>query len=219
LFQRAAQREPTPRAIGQLGVCEQALGLWIGAEAHIAEALKHPQDIWVQKNEASLRSALAFVQQRLGSVEVWGSPAGARVSIGGEIVATLPMIHPVRAVAGQRTITIEASGFLPENITVAVRAGDSVREHVVLRSLSGSSTPLTVPALAGAPLRADNAPVASVDSQGEVSPPEETKIYRKWWFWAAVGVVAIAGGATVYLVSNRTNGECMAQQGGVCTNF
>src|ERR1044071_8592344 len=48
LFQRAVKEQATPRADGQLGTCEQALGLWTSAEAHFLEALAHPHDPWVE---------------------------------------------------------------------------------------------------------------------------------------------------------------------------
>src|SRR5262245_48414592 len=70
LFQKALERQPTPRAAAQLGLCEQALGLWVAAEKHLDQALHHPQDVWIKKNEPALRSALAKVQQNVGSIEV-----------------------------------------------------------------------------------------------------------------------------------------------------
>jgi hypothetical protein len=123
LFQQAHRQQPTPRSSGQLGTCEQALGLWVGAEAHIQQALAHPQDSWVQKNETALRYALAYVQQHLGSVDVWGSPNGARISIDGEAVATVPMAQPTRVAVGERAITIDAAGFSPQSRSIEVKAG------------------------------------------------------------------------------------------------
>jgi len=217
LFQRALEKDPKPRAFAQLGTCEQALGLWIGAETHLGEALKHPEDAWIQKNDQALRAALAFVQQRLGSIHVWGSPAGARISIGGELVATLPMSQPARAVAGRRTVTVEAPGFLSESLAVEVVAGESIREHVVLRPTAVPPPQQQIPTLA-VPTEPDKTPSLTLDSRDGTTPPEGTRFYKRWWFWTAVGTVAIAAVATIYLVSHR-NGGCSAPMGGVCTNF
>jgi len=221
IFQKALEEQPTPRAFGQLGTCEQALGLWISAEMHLAEALKHPGDLWVQKNQATLHAALVSVQQRLGSVEVWGSPPGARVSIGGEFMAALPMSQPARAVMGQRTITVEAPGFLSETVSVEVRSGALVREHVVLRSIAAPVAQAAVPE-AISPLPVAPAlvvvPARVAEPQRESTPPSGSRIYQKWWFWAAVGTVAVATVTSILVLSNR-NAGCTAPMGGMCTTF
>src|SRR5450432_2460751 len=79
IFEEASRQQPTPRAFAQLGLCEQALGLWVGAERHIQMALGAGDDPWVHKHEITLRESLKVVQDHLGSVEVWGTPTGARV--------------------------------------------------------------------------------------------------------------------------------------------
>jgi hypothetical protein len=221
LFRQALERQPTPRAFAQVGTCEQALGLWVAAEAHIQEALSHPQDPWIKKNGATLQSALTFLQQRIGSVEVWGDPPGARISIDGEFAATLPMSRPARASVGQRAITIEAPGFATESRTVGVLADSLIREHVALRSLAmAASSPAArpVPTLTSAP---PGSPTVSADSPGGspgATPAEQPPIYRKWWFWTIVGAVAIGAGASIYLLANRNSG-CQASMGATCTSF
>ncbi|MES1207279.1 MAG: PEGA domain-containing protein [Pseudomonadota bacterium] len=215
LFRRAFEQQPSPRAAGQLGTCEQALGLWVGAETHIQEALKSRDDVWVQRNEARLRSALAYVQQRLGSIEVWGSPAGARVSVDGDAVGTLPLTARARAAVGQRSIAVEAEGFLPENRRVEVLPEGLAREHVVLRSL-GTTTAFpqqrqstnfdSVPA-------GEGAKPAGPPSDASTSP-----VYKEWWFWAIVGAVAVGAGGTIYFLSTR-NDSCQPAMGGTCTTF
>jgi hypothetical protein len=210
LFRQAYEQRPTPRAAGQLGTCEQALGLWLGAEKHIQEALKHLDDSWVHNNDASLRSSLSFVQQRLGSIDVWGSPPGARVSIDGDFVSILPMAQPARAAVGRRTITIEAPGFFPESRTIETLPGALLREHVVLRSMAVRSAP-SEPAPSVEP--AVGQPTLTDSRMANESP-----IYSKWWFWTAIGAVAIAGGATTYFLVTRNQG-CESLMGGTCTTF
>jgi tetratricopeptide (TPR) repeat protein len=40
----------------------------------------------------------------------------------------------------------------------------------------------------------------------EKPPPEKARpIYKKWWFWTGVGVVAVAGGTTAYLLSRGSD--------------
>lgn len=215
LFRQALKEQPTPRAFAQLGTCEQALGLWANAEAHMEEALAHPQDSWIQKNDAALRSALAYVQQRLGSIDVWGSPPGARVSIDGEFAAALPMSQRARAAVGKHAITIEAPGFLSETRSIEVQSGALVREHVALRSIVAPAS-ASSPVSALGPTPQGSAPPPAVPHQ-EVAP-EGTAIHKKWWFWGIVGAVTVAAGASVYLLVSR-NDECQAPMGGTCTTL
>jgi hypothetical protein len=194
-----------------LGTCEQALGLWVGAEAHITEALAHPRDAWIEKNDAALRTALAYVQERLGSIEVWGTPAGARVSIDSERVGTLPLAKPARAAVGQRKLVVEAPGYQPERRTVDVGPGALVREHAVLQA----ATVADKPSLDAIPIGGGN----ELPPEPPPPPPaDDPAIYQRWWFWVAVGAVAVAAGGTAYYFATRNNG-CTDPMGGTCTNF
>jgi hypothetical protein len=217
LFRQAYQEQPSPRAAGQLGTCEQALGLWVGAETHIRAALKHGEDEWVRRNDSTLRSALTYVEQRLGWIEVWGNPVGARVTVDGDVVGTLPMSRRARVSTGQRSITVEATGFLAERRTVEVLSGALVREHVVLRSIPAVpaatvSTPLSV-ALPSVDM--ETVPVETAEA---TPAPTTTPIYKSGWFWAAVGAVAVVAGATgVFLVTRGS--PCQSPMGVTCETF
>ncbi|MES1207197.1 MAG: PEGA domain-containing protein [Pseudomonadota bacterium] len=213
LFQRAVKEQGTPRAFGQLGTCEQALGLWVDAEAHITEALAHPRDSWVEKNAAALRTALDYIAGRLGSIEVWGSPVGARVTMDGASVGVLPLPKPARVAVGQRKLAVESSGFQAERRTIDVTAGALVREHVVLQA----ATVADKPKLDAIPTDRNREP--SPVEQPPPPPADEPAIYQRWWFWAAVGAVAVAAGGTAYYLATRNDGCQAAMTGGTCVTF
>ena len=90
-FQKAYDQVHTPRAAGQLGLAEQALGRWEDAERHVGEALHATGDAWVVKNRAILDEALGAIQGHLARVEVIGDPDGADVSVNGRLVGKLPL--------------------------------------------------------------------------------------------------------------------------------
>jgi hypothetical protein len=213
LFRKAFEQQPTPRAFAQLGTCEQAVGLWVAAEAHIHEALKHVQDPWIRKHEIALREALGHVQEKLSSVEFWGTPAGARISIDDEAVATLPMSRPVRVVEGRRAVTIDALGFLAARRSIEVRPGVPLREHVALASAGGPPPAGVAPKAMGADL-VDTGPPVKTESVPESATD---RIYSRWWFWALVGTVAVAGGASAYLLLRSDS--CQSSMGGKCVSF
>lgn len=145
IFEEAVRRKPTPRALAQLGLCEQALGLWVASETHILLSLKGAQDPWIKKNEATLRESLSVVQAKLGSIEVWGTPSSARIRLDGDVVATLPVKQPIRVAEGRHVLIIEAPGFLSDTRVLDVRARALTREHVALSASEVMTAPVPPP--------------------------------------------------------------------------
>jgi hypothetical protein len=224
LFKKAFDAKVTGRTSAQLGLCEQSLGLWVDAETHLTGALALTQDAWVRKNGATLHEALGRVQERLGSIELWGTPAGARIAIDGQTAGTLPLKSPIRVADGSRVVTVEADGFVKQTRTIEVKPRSALREHVALSPLPASTPPAMVqttpnddmPASRGVDLRrpADGGPsTGDADTRADESPP----LYKRWWFWAAAGVVAAGAGVTVYALT-RSKG-CQAPPGGTCADF
>jgi hypothetical protein len=205
LFQKALDKQATPRAFAQLGLCEQALGLWVAAQKHLDQALAHPEDAWVKKNETALRGSLAHVQQNIGAIEVWGTPEGARVIIDGAVVGTLPMREPVRVPIGKRTVTVEAAGFVSETQTHEIAGEAFVRAHVALVPVAIVTSLQNTGSLAAPTL------VRKEDEPSTVGGP----IYKRWWFWAGAGALVLAGVASAVLLT-RGGGDCRSPGGDPC---
>ena len=217
LFLEALKADPSPKSLAQAGLCEQAMGLWVTAEQHLLQALALPSEPWIKRNEPAIREALAFIQKRLGDIEVWGTPAGATIHIDGATVAKLPTTAPLRVGVGRRIIAVDAPGFVGEFRTIDVRQGDHLREHVVLvpAALPRAQEPESHPGNGeGAPLGAtlSQAPLASPVSDDNSSAGP---VYTRWWFWTAVGAVVVAGGVSAYLIFGR-NENCSAAMGATC---
>jgi len=227
LFERALSLQPTARAAAQLGLCEQALGLWREAEEHIGQALTKTQDPWVVKNGAALREALAHAQERLGSVDVWGTPDGAQISIDARAVGTLPLPKPLRAPVGSAVIVVSAPGFETQRRKINVAARVLSREHVALVPADVAAVP-NVPSVPGAPERPGPVPALVVNdgatgapSAGRSPPDAEgdsDPVYKRWWFWTAIGTVAVAGVVSAVLIS-RGGDDCRTPMGGACPKW
>lgn len=135
-FQRAARIEPSARAIGQIALAEQALGLWVEAHEHLDNALKFRGDAWIQKNLPTLNKALGTIESHLGRMEVWGEPAGAEITVEGKVVGKLPAVT-AWVPTGQVELRGTARGFSELVRTLQVPTGGRLREHVALRPLGG----------------------------------------------------------------------------------
>lgn len=131
LFTRAYEQGKSPRAMAQIGLAQQALGRWVEAEASLVRALGEPKHPWIKARRAALESALAKVRERVGRLEIFGTP-GAAVSIDGRAAGTLPLAAPIPAIAGTVSVEVFAEGYLPVTRSVVVPAGGLARETIEL---------------------------------------------------------------------------------------
>lgn len=216
LFQQAAEKKRTPRAVAQVGLCEVALGLWLEGEDHLKQALSNETDPWIRKNAGQLKTVVDSIQDRLGFLDVWGDPAGAKVAVDGRAVGTIPLEHPVRLSTGQHSLVIESDGFVTDSRVVQVHGRAVAREHAALAPVP--KAPLPPPsALQAPPPASEPASEALVTKRAEsTEEPAARPIYTRWWFWTAIGVVAVAGGVTTYLLLRS---DCDASGGGSCVTW
>lgn len=224
-FQRAVRLEDSGRTWAQVALAEQALGLWIDANAHLEQALEHAQEPWVRKNRAALDGAQRTIQSHLCQLEVWGGPAGATVLVDGKKIGTLP-----RATAwfdaGSAPLEIRAPGFVSAVKTLKLLEGARIREHADLKRAAAAAVgaapsgpaPATVNLSLPAPIltsparltkrQADIKTSVQDDAPSQNPPDDDTPVYRRWWFWTIVGGVALAAAGTTAWMLTRPHDEC-----------
>jgi tetratricopeptide (TPR) repeat protein len=223
VFRRAAAIKATPRVLAQMAFAEQALGQWIEAEAHVKSALENKNDRWIEKNTAVIEGALKNIESHLGTLEIWGTPAGAEVLVDGQSMGTLPSSGALRRPIGEVTVTVRQPGYVEATRVLQVQRGGLVRENIDLHPLpprppaaqdpqageGAASTSGSAVSLERAP-SADHSDASDTDGGGEVRRP----IYERWWFWTLVGAVAIGAGAGAYVLT-RHDGTTMTCDMGV----
>lgn len=182
VFKKALATSPSPRARAQVGLAEQALGLWIAAESDLVLALGAVDDAWIAKNRGALEGALATVRRRLGSLEVRGTD-GAEVVLDGVRLGVLPVTAPFRVEAGRRTLEIRAKGFHSTTRTLEVPAGGVSRETVSLVAL----TPDPVAATTGPGAAGSN-------DTGRGGDPGSGQRLLGWVFTGTGAALVITGG-------------------------
>jgi hypothetical protein len=186
LFKKALAKSPSPRARAQVGVAEQALGLWVAAEADLVLALSAVDDAWIAKNRGALEGALATVRRRLGTLEVRGTE-GAEVMLDGVQLGVLPASAPFRVEAGRRTLEIRKEGFHPTTRSLEIPAGGVARETVTLVVIAPEVPKGPV---AGGPVA--GGPAASAD------PGRGQRLLG--WVFTGAGVALMATGGIGFLV-------------------
>ena len=138
-FQRAYDLKKGARARAQMALAEQALGRWIDAEAHLAEALQRTGDPWIARNRTLLDQALGEIRQHIGSLELSGGTPGAEVRVNGRVAGKMPLDRPLRVEAGSVSLEVRAAGYLPVIRTINVPANGLAREPIALVAVSGAA--------------------------------------------------------------------------------
>jgi tetratricopeptide (TPR) repeat protein len=188
LFVRAQELAPTPRALAQRALAEQALGNWIQAEIHLSQALAVADDPWITRHRQALDGALAVIGEHLGYLQVNGGVAGAELRLDGRLAGTLPLSSPLRVVTGRPLLEVTLAGYYPVRREIAIRPGSLSTEAIELvpAPVQQPTSHQVAPASQGASAQASTREVSSV----RTLPPVV--------FWAATGVTAVLGGITVW---------------------
>jgi len=188
VFKKALATSASPRARAQVALAEQALGLWVAAEADLAQALATEADPWITKNRAALEGALAIVRRHLGSLEVRGTPEGAEVVLDGVALGKLPASAPFRVEAGHRNLEVRATGYHATARTVEVPAGGVARETVALVALPADGRGAGGAGLAPGAGGGDGAGAAAAEHD-----PGRTQRLLGWTLAGTGGALAITG--------------------------
>lgn len=142
VFRGLHQRTRDPRALARMALAEGALSHWVDAEAHLVQALSASTDPWIAQNRVALESDLRTMREHLANLEVVANVPGARWTLDGVAMGTLPMTRAVRVAAGSHVIDVRAEGYESSRhqVVVAASAGGLTRESVTLVRSEGASS-------------------------------------------------------------------------------
>ena len=155
VFRQALAKSPSPRARAQVGLAEQALGMWVLAETDISAALAAEGDPWIAKNKSALEGALTVVRRRITTLEVRGAEH-AEVYVDGAKLGS--GAGPFRVEAGKRTLEVRATGFQPTTRMVELPPGGIARETVTLVAVPADAAPEPVTSPRAAPISDEQRP-------------------------------------------------------------
>ncbi len=188
LFVRAQQLAPTPRALAQRALAEQAIGDWAQAELHLKEALTSSDDPWITRNRQALEGALAVIGEHLGYLQINGGVAGAELRLDGQHAGTLPLATPLRVVTGRPLLEVTLTGYYPVRREIAIKAGSLSTESIELVPAPVQPPPASEATHASRP--------ATVEAAS--SEPSSLRALPPLVFWTAAGVTAVLGGITLW---------------------
>jgi hypothetical protein len=207
-FRRAFEVAPTPRALAQMALAEQALGRWVDAEAHVGKALEAARDPWIEKYRATLEQSREKISEHLGSLAVSGGPDGAALRVDGQVAGTLPLRGPLRLPTGTVSLEVSSQGHVLALRTVSIAPGLVTREDL------GSPSTLISPS-AAAPGSTPMPASPTAGTSGGDAAPVPASSGRRTLEWIGAGAAVGLGvvGASFWLAgrhdaSEYNNGTC-----------
>jgi hypothetical protein len=125
------------------------------------------------------RGIFQSASQARGTLEIRSRPSGATVFVDGTELGITP--YKRAAFAGKHKLVLRHTGYRSEQVETDVT--DNEKKHVEV-TLNPGQDPIKV----------------------VIIEKEKTPIYKKWWFWVAIGgAAAVAAGVTAGIVVTRSN--------------
>lgn len=140
LLQAVEKGNDAYQVLGNLGIVEHELELWLEARKHLGLALtRYPADGPEQGREA-LQARITRVDAELVTLEMDVSPASACVTIDGAAPVCGPFDAPLHALPRPK-LRIEAEGHRPVTRTLAAAAGERVTLGLALTPIAPEAPP------------------------------------------------------------------------------
>ncbi len=187
-----------------LGVVLREMRRFVEARVRLQEFNELATPAQHTQHDAQVQQMLTEISRRLGRVRVTEiAPPAATITLDGRRAqlndANETVIDP-----GTHALRAEAPGFLPYEETLEI-AESATRDVSIHLAAQPAETPH--PAVA--------APVDPRVAQTPVAQPESHPFYTRWWFWTAVGAIALAGATTAVVVTRNGTTRSLPTTNGV----
>ena len=180
-FKAAYAAFPSPKLLYTMGEAHRELGELVEAleafQAFRKKAVKVPA-----RTTAEVQSSITELQRALGQLRIISTPAGGvDVTVDARSIGTTPLPEALWIAPGTHEIAGRRDGFLPRTAATVVTAGATQEIRLKLDPIPPPRPPAPPP---------PPAPVAR-------------PLYRRPWFWGAVGAAVAAGVVTAFVVGRN----------------
>lgn len=194
-FAAAYKIFPSPKIYFNVGLAYRGLG----RHADALDAFeKFVKEVPGSDLRAEALREIADLQPRVASLEVWCDVEGAEVIVDGHSLGATPLGRPVRLAAGPHLILVQRAGLDSHTQRFQADGGSTVRlEARIARLPSAAPAP---PTIAPAPVPPPAPPpMLSQKAAAPAPEPDSRPVYSRWWLWAIVGGLVVAGTAVFVL--------------------
>jgi len=181
LFERAHALAPNARTLRALGLCAFELKHYVQAAQELQAALDDARNPLTADLVQAVQKTLERARGFMGELQLRTVPVDSRLLIdGSEREGRVFALD-----AGEHLLTASAPGYHDRDLRLSISGMQTQRLELVLTPLQSDvlGQPASPPLAAGA--RAQDAPALT----------------QRWWFWTALGVVAVGAAVAVVVVA------------------
>ena len=199
-----------PPAAAKIAKAEEARGDELAAavafERFLAQSLEIPADF---REEA--RNELHRLSAALGTLQLAEKRPGLQVAVDGQVRAKTPVEGGLWVRPGRHVVTVEEGERVIFRDDVEVAGGGSVRVTITVATSDagggrGVGPPsLTLPPPSGLPPPSVQSDPSATAPMAAASSESDRPLWKRWWFWTAIGAAAVAGTATVFILKSRSD--------------
>ena len=133
-FRAAYTLQKSGRALAQVALAEDAIGLWVEAEDAFEGVLSTNDDPWVEKWREQLATELRNLQTHLSDLDLNVSPPTAEVRLNGVLSHPHAATATFRVVSGRVLVEVNAAGFESARRVLAVPPRARVAAKIALEA-------------------------------------------------------------------------------------
>jgi hypothetical protein len=198
LFEQAHGMRPSARTLRGMALASFELREYVRAGQELNAALVDGRQPLSEPQRKEALTLLLRLERYVGRLEIRATPKAATVTLDGRRVSGEFEIE-----LGKHELTVQAPGYRDHNRVVIVEGGKRQVVEVTLNSIERNAANAAAPvpqAVAGT--------IEASLLQHDLRDDEETdSVLTQWWFWTAVGVVAVGGIVTAVALSSTTRTE------------
>lgn len=206
LFEQAHTLRPSARTLRGMGMTSFEMQEYVRAEKELNASLVDLRSPLAETQRHEVLGLLLRLERYIGKLVVKTRPAGANptITLDGSTVE-----GEMKLDLGRHELSVQAPGYRPVNRTVSIEGGKTQALELTLTPIdldarsaqpvaaAGQEVDPSVPGEAGVPIAMPN----------DYGDPVRRSVFKKWWFWTIVGVVAVGGAAAAIAVTAKTGTE------------
>jgi hypothetical protein len=201
LFEQAHTLRPSARTLRGMGMTSFEMKEYVRAEKELNASLVDLRSPLAEAQRHEVLALLLRLERYIGKLVVRTQPAEAKptITLDGSRVDEPEM----KLDLGRHDLSVQAPGYRPLNRTVSVEGGKTQTLELTLTPLDmGPTSPGYGPP--GDPVVSEQPIVPPLDMKDD---PRDDRggVFKQWWFWTIVGVVAVGGAATAVVLSSKSD--------------
>jgi hypothetical protein len=215
LFEQAHSLRPSARTLRGMGMTSFEMKEYVRAEKELNASLVDLRSPLAEAQRHEVLALLLRLERYIGKLIVHTRPADARptITLDGSKVE-----NETKVDLGRHELSVQAPGYRPVNRTVSIDGGKTQLLELTL-------TPLDLDARAAQSVAATGTETVPGSGSSEAAPGDAAmvppialtndddrfqvrrSVFKQWWFWTIVGVVAVGGVTAAIVVTSKSGPE------------